>query len=71
MMEAIKLKREFVLMKGKKEIVLGDIESLSPKEVIKMYAGQYPELNQIVIPEPTINDDKLRFVLQPTLGSKG
>ena len=45
--------------------------TLSPDEVMALYSGTYPELNNATLVGPEIVEDKQVFTFKTVLGTKG
>lgn len=66
------LKRKFILMKDKKEVILKDVnKEFTPEETMQFYASQYPELVTCTIDGPKIEDDFAVYSFKTTIGTKG
>jgi len=66
------LEREFIIEEGSRNIPLTDPHSAwSVERVLDFYAPNYPILTTATIKGPEILNDKLRFVFQSTIGTKG
>lgn len=64
--------REFKIKKDKKEVILKDPNpSMTPEEVAKFYASEYPELTNALIEGPTIKDDKAGYSFTTKAGKLG
>jgi PRTRC genetic system protein C len=66
------LKRSFKMTKDKKEIDLPDPNpNMSPEEVMKFYASEYPELTNATLNGPKVVGDRAEYVAKATVGTKG
>lgn len=64
--------REFIYkLKGKESPLKDPGAELSPQEVMKLYAGTYPELTNAVIEGPKIVDDKAIYTFKTQAGQLG
>lgn len=64
--------RQFTFEKDDKTINLADPNpSMSPEEVVKFYAGTYPELTTASLTGPKINAGKAEYSLAVNVGTKG
>ena len=71
-MEALELSRKFIYKNKAEEIELDDIPGLTPDEIMKIYAGIYPELTNGSWNYKGIENDKYEvYELQPIIGVKG
>lgn len=71
-LEVTNLDRQFVFNKGGKDIDLKDPNpELSPEEVMKFYAGQYPELTNAIVEGPTVVKDKSSYKITTKAGKLG
>lgn len=66
------LKRRFLLKKDGKTIELSDVNgSLSPDEIAKFHASEYPELTNAVIEGPKVEGDAAAYTIQTKAGKLG
>lgn len=66
------LPREFKFKHEGKDVVLDDPNpSMSAKEVLDLFSGQYPELVNASVGESVVKDDKLVFDFNIIEGRKG
>jgi len=66
------LERVFSFKIGNKDLELVDPNPLlSEKDVVSFYALQYPELNNAVLSENKIEDDKIKYKYDSKFGVKG
>lgn len=67
-MEIVNLQREFKIG----DRVLPDPDpKKSPEDVAQFYAPQYPELTNVSVNGPKIEDDKQIFTFNTSIGKKG
>jgi len=66
------LERKFIIKKDGKDIQLNDPNpSMSPEDVIKFYASEYPELTTANVSGPKIEAGKAIFSIKEVVGTKG
>lgn len=66
------LPRKFSVKVEGKEIDLPDIgEDKTPQEVIKFYSDIYPELLNVAMDGPKIENNVAVYTSKPTMGTKG
>lgn len=71
-LESESIVRKFVYEKNGKEIDLPDFNpNATPEEVVKFYAGQYPELTNAKIEAPEFEGNNVTFNVNTTVGTKG
>ena len=71
-LEVTKLTRQFSFKKDGKDISLPDPNpEFSANEVMKFYAGQYPELTNGVVEGPKVEDDKAHYTVSTKAGKLG
>lgn len=66
------LQRSFTFKKDGKDIPLPDPNpELTAEEVMKFYAGSYPELTNAMVEGPKINADKAAYIITTKAGKLG
>ncbi|MDQ3048399.1 MAG: PRTRC system protein C [Bacteroidota bacterium] len=66
------LKRTFRIIKNKKTIDLADPnQNMSPEEVVKFYASEYPEITSGKIDGPKVEGTSAIYSIKETVGTKG
>jgi PRTRC genetic system protein C len=71
-LEAQELKRKFIYEKDGEEIELPDFNpSAPPEQIVKFYAGQYPELTNAKIDAPEFEGNNMTFNIGTSIGTKG
>jgi PRTRC genetic system protein C len=72
MTETKKLTREFRFNKNNTPVKLPDPNpSFSAEEVLRFYAGQYPELTSATFSGPKVDGDKAVYSIETTVGTNG
>ena len=71
-MSTILTSNELVRVFKYKGKTLDDIDPTSPPEqILKFYAGQYPELNNASVGTPEFKGDNMIFSISTSIGTKG
>lgn len=72
-LQVTSLERKFIIKKdGKKDVELKDPNpNMSPEEVIKFYASEYPELTNATLSGPKVVGESAQYSLKETVGTKG
>ncbi len=66
------LSRVFILKKNGKEVKLTDPNpAMSPEDVIKFYASEYPELTTATLSGPKVEGSSAVYKMAEVLGTKG
>lgn len=66
------LERIFEVTIGNKKVTLADPNpAMSDKDVIAFYSMQYPELNNAILSNKKIEDDKIKYEYSSKFGTKG
>ncbi|MEO9849243.1 MAG: PRTRC system protein C [Reichenbachiella sp.] len=71
---AQQLTRQFIIKdRSKKEIILDDPNpSFNAQQVLEHYSRPYPQLAVAKVPsKPKLEDDKMIYVFETTVGTKG
>jgi PRTRC genetic system protein C len=64
--------RLFKFQKDGEDMILNDPnEDMSADDVLRFYAGSYPELTTATISGPVFENDKMVYEFKTTLGTKG
>lgn len=72
LLAAQELQRVFTFKQNGKEIDLPDFNPLlAPQDIVKYYAGQYPELTNANIETPKYEGEKMVFGISTKVGTKG
>lgn len=71
-LEVKNLEREFRFKKDGKEMALPDPNpDFSTNEVMKFYAGQYPEMTNGIAEGPKVESDKAVYIISTKAGQLG
>jgi PRTRC genetic system protein C len=66
------LERKFVFKRNGETIDLPDFNPLAPpQDIVKFYAGQYPELTNAKIETPKVNGNTITFNIGKEVGTLG
>ena len=72
MLTATVLPRVFVFKNGNEETTLADPhEKWTPESVLNYYAGTYPQLTTAKVGTYEIENDKIVYRFESTIGTKG
>jgi PRTRC genetic system protein C len=71
-LESVPLVRKFIYEKDGEKINLPDFNPLlPPQDIIKFYAGQYPELTNSKVEKPEMEGNDMIFNIGTSVGTKG